>query len=63
MNQFIDMTNLEFRMVKNSYSFSQKATADYTHTIMLEEELPAHVDWRTKNVVTPVKDQGQVGRG
>jgi cathepsin L len=64
-NAFADLTWQEFRSNKlgfksidNSYLRSKNAApVDIDAT----EALPTSVDWRTSNIVTPVKNQGQCG--
>jgi cathepsin L len=65
VNQFTDMTTQEFQRMKG-YSMSMAAsrrlempTAELP-TLSLKD-LPKSVDWRTKNIVTPVKNQGACG--
>lgn len=59
LNKFSDMTWDEFR---SAYLITepQDCSATGTH-VKSEGPLPDSVDWRTKNVVTRVKDQGQCG--
>ena len=69
INQFSDLTEEEFRskhvggLFRNKYAFAgisigSKSCEPFIGT---GAKLPASVDWRTKNAVTPVKDQGQCG--
>jgi len=61
MNKFGDMTNTEFAAKMNGY----KGEAKTQGSTFLEPsnlgDLPASVDWRTKGMVTPIKDQAQCG--
>jgi len=61
-NKFADLTNDEFRALSNGYLGGQKVQKGrFMHQVRESDPLPASVDWRTKNLVTPVKDQGQCG--
>jgi cathepsin L len=62
MNEFGDLTAEEFGAIYNGYRMSEdrELTDDvYTHDDKFE--LPTTVDWRTKGVVTGIKNQGQCG--
>jgi len=69
VNQFTDMTREEFlqsgRVMKNKLQADARSclahgvTADYSG--INYQDIPASFDWRTKNVVNPVQDQGQCG--
>lgn len=72
INQFTDRTDEELRSmsgttpaVKRSKEFSLKSDLDrrYPNGDMSPKwtALPTSVDWRDKNVITAVKDQGQCG--
>ena len=64
MNEYTDLTFNEFKNlyfgVKNPTNI--KPTIEYPFTENINTDtLPTSVDWRTKNAVTPVKNQGMCG--
>jgi len=71
MNPFADQTLEEFRSEKVPQKYgkeglaqsclSKGVTFDETHYKNLARAIPTSWDWRTKGVVSPVKDQGQCG--
>jgi C1A family cysteine protease len=67
LNQFSDQTPEEFFKHRTGQKFpSQQLARSCLANGVTAERLPVHAipsafDWRTKNVVTPVKDQGQCG--
>jgi C1A family cysteine protease len=64
LNAFADLTAAEF---KEKYVSGIQSKQDYgaymckSYSTLNTGSLPASVDWRTKNAVSPVKDQGQCG--
>jgi len=62
-NAFADLTWEEFRSNKLGYKAIDNAhlRSKNAKPITLEGPAAASVDWRTKGIVTPVKDQGQCG--
>jgi KDEL-tailed cysteine endopeptidase len=61
INQFSDMSDYEFKQMLG-YKRSLRQADKVPNTVILSEvDLPASVDWRTQNAVTPVKNQGSCG--
>jgi C1A family cysteine protease len=65
VNDFADLTSEEFRMRYLGFQNRRLDTSiprltDYSLTRNIKD-LPKEVDWRTKGVVNPVKNQGQCG--
>lgn len=62
-NEFADQTWEEFRATKLGYKHIDNSFMRSKNALPIEatEPLAASVDWRTKGLVTPVKDQGQCG--
>ncbi|WCJ27177.1 Cysteine proteinases superfamily protein [Euphorbia peplus] len=63
INQFTDLTVEEFRATYNGYKMPTHLTSAATKSYRYENvtDVPTSLDWRTKGVVTPIKDQGQCG--
>lgn len=69
INKFADLTNQEFVAAFTGYKKSSQAGRDLEeaeevstrNVTFVARDLPATVDWRTQNVLTPVKDQKQCG--
>jgi len=63
VNAFADLTSEEFRM--RYLGFKRPSNPDIPrltdYSLKNLKDLPKEVDWRTKDVVNPVKDQGQCG--
>eukprot|EP01017_Pseudomicrothorax_dubius_P026174 TRINITY_DN28_c0_g1_i2.p1 TRINITY_DN28_c0_g1~~TRINITY_DN28_c0_g1_i2.p1 ORF type:complete len:361 (+),score=109.91 TRINITY_DN28_c0_g1_i2:150-1232(+) len=60
INKFADLTAEEFRARYLGLKF-KKSNRSRNTVFLPTLEVPDSVDWRTKNVVTPIKDQGQCG--
>lgn len=61
MNEFADLSSEEFQKKYLGLYRSKEASSECSVYQSSGKSLPASVDWRTKNVVSPVKDQGQCG--
>jgi len=62
-NAYADMTSDEIVTYMNGYNSQRKPPVEGRHienSISLKD-LPAAIDWRENNTVTPVKDQGHCG--
>jgi C1A family cysteine protease len=57
-NQFSGMDEIDFQHYVRNYELNYPSYIVYETN---ETALPSSVDWRNKNAVTPVKDQGQCG--
>jgi len=58
INKFADLTSVEFASMMNGYKMSKRTGEVYVPKVT---SLPTSVDWRTKGVVTGIKNQGQCG--
>jgi len=61
VNQFADKTNDEFRRQMNGFRHEKRSFGTVIYRANDTKDLPSSVDWRTKGVVTPVKNQKQCG--
>lgn len=61
MNKFGDLTNAEYRANYLGYKHIRREYARSQNVKILTNPTAASLDWRSKNAVTPVKDQGQCG--
>lgn len=61
MNHFGDMTNTEFRATMSGYFYPNNQEKGSTFLESSNMVMPDSVDWRTKGMVTPVKNQEQCG--
>lgn len=62
LNEFAHLTHEEFssRYI-GGYNAKAHSSGEVNEDLLKETALPSSVDWRTKNAVTPVKNQGQCG--
>lgn len=63
INKFADLTNDEYRRTMLGYrrQAAPKANVTVASSVVRSSGLPASVDWRDKDLVVGVKDQGQCG--
>jgi len=62
LNKFADLTSGEFKLIFNGVRPELARGAKIPSLQDMPQNYPSgSLDWRTKNVVTPVKDQGQCG--
>jgi len=60
LNQFADLTNREFNsLFKGLHKIDRHPML--THSVVAAPGLPTSIDWRSRGVVTQVKNQGQCG--
>jgi cathepsin L len=61
VNKFADLDRKEFKATYTGLKRSQAATLVCTGKVAPVTTPPESVDWTTKGIVTPIKDQGQCG--
>ena len=60
MNEYADMDGAEFSKIFNGYISGRRSNTTKTFTAT-HAAVPDSVDWRTKGIVTGIKNQGQCG--
>ena len=62
LNSFADLDPAEFARIYNGYrQRTPRDDSTKVRALLMNTQLPTTVDWRTKGVVTPIKNQGQCG--
>ncbi|XP_031398509.1 senescence-specific cysteine protease SAG39-like [Punica granatum] len=63
INEFADLSNEEFRAYWNGYKVSSSSRQYKKSPFKYENKtaVPSSIDWRKKEAVTPIKDQGECG--
>ena len=61
MNEYADMDGAEFSKMFNGYISGRRSNTTKIFHASEHTTLPATVDWRTKGIVTGIKNQGQCG--
>lgn len=66
MNQYGDMTDLEYKTNILTYSMSNHSSEDDDPRVTRyvpdsNYQIPESIDWRSQSAVTPIKDQGDCG--
>jgi len=61
INKFADLHPQEFHRLRKGFNFKPSKFNFVERQSSPVTDLPDSVDWRTKNIVTPVKDQGDCG--
>lgn len=62
VNEFADLTNKEFIASRNGYNPTKLQTGKPSSFMYENVTVPASIDWRRKDAVTPIKDQAQCGK-
>jgi len=61
VTKFMDLTKQEFKDMYLTYKAPAEGSVQRVNITRTSKKLADSIDWRTKGVVTPVKDQGQCG--
>jgi len=61
VNKFTDLNAQEMKRFKGHAKSNTRSISSSAASQLDTTDLPTSIDWRTKNVVTPVKDQGGCG--
>jgi len=62
ITKFSDLTKQEFTKIYLNLNYDAMAMANFNpYLVDFKYGAPSSYDWRTRNIVTPVEDQGQCG--